>query len=152
MLLIFLFSFHLNILQDTIPADLPLLQPVCKINLKYISSPFGWRTGPISGKQDFHCGRDIVCHNPNASVYATGSGIVEVVGKGKKSGLYVLIRHGYGYQTKYAHLGEVFVKEGDSVKTGEKIGRIGRTGRATGAHLHYEVLRDRECIDPAEVR
>jgi len=77
MLLIFLFSFHLNIIPDTIPDDLPLLQPVRKSDFKYISSPFGWRTDPVSGERDFHCGRDIVCHNPNAPVYATGNGIVE---------------------------------------------------------------------------
>ena len=129
MLLIFLFSFHLNILQDTIPADLPLLQPVCKNNFKYISSPYGWRTNPVSGKRDFHCGRDIVCNSPDAHVYATGSGMVEAVGKGKRLGLYVLIQHKHGYQTRYAHLEEVSIGEGEKVRAGERIGRIGKTGR-----------------------
>ncbi len=148
MLLLLLFSFHLNIVPDTIPDDLPLLQPVRKSDFKYISSPFGWRTNPISGKRNFHRGRDIVCHNLNAPVYATGSGIVELVGKEKRSGLYVLIRHGYGYRTRYAHLDEVSVVEGERLRAGQQIGRIGKTGRVTGAHLHYEVLKDGEAVDP----
>ena len=151
MLLLLLFSFHLNIIPDTIPDDLPLLQPVRKSDFKYISSPFGWRTDPVSGKRNFHRGRDIVCHSPNAPVYATGNGIVEVVGKGKRSGLYVLVRHGYGYQTRYAHLGEVLVEEGQKLRAGDRIGKIGKTGRVTGAHLHYEVLRDGACVDPGEI-
>ena len=154
MLLLFLFSFlqaHCNTPPDTIPDDLPLLQPVRKSDFKYISSPFGWRTNPVSGKRDFHRGRDIVCHNPNAPVYATGNGIVEAVGKRKRSGLYVLIRHGYGYQTRYAHLGEVLVEEGERLSAGDQIGNIGKSGRVTGAHLHYEVLRDGACVDPGRV-
>ena len=120
--------------------------------LEYISSPYGFRKDPLSGKRVFHFGRDIVTQPPDAPVYATGNGVVEEVSSGKKLGKYILIRHGYGFQTKYAHLKEAFVRKGQKVKAGQRIGRVGKSGWATAEHLHYEVLRDGVGVDPGGVR
>ncbi len=113
-----------------------------------ISSPFGYRSDPFTGERRFHAGVDIPARR-KSPVYATAAG--KVVAAGRASGRYgkcVVIDHGGGYETRYAHLARVKTKPGKRVKRGQVIGAVGRTGRATGFHLHYEVRRNGQAIDP----
>ena len=82
-------------------------------------------------------------------VYATASGRVVFAGRQGAYGNLVVIDHGNGYETLYAHLDRIGVRRGWAVRRGEPIGRVGRTGRATGYHVHYEIRRDGQPLDPA---
>ncbi|MCD4817334.1 MAG: M23 family metallopeptidase [Candidatus Cloacimonetes bacterium] len=105
-----------------------------------ISDGYGWRIHPISKRRIFHYGLDIA-NNKNTCIYATADGVVANTRRKKNLGKYVKLKHKFGYETKYAHLQKIIVKHGQTVKRGEIIGYMGRTGRTTGTHLHYEVLR-----------
>jgi murein DD-endopeptidase MepM/ murein hydrolase activator NlpD len=113
-----------------------------------ISSPFGTRTDPITGRQQFHAGIDIAAAR-KSEVVATAHG--RVVDRGRDRGgygKYIEVDHGNGYVTRYAHLAYIKANIGKDVKRGDRLGRVGMTGRATGAHVHYEVRRDGKPIDP----
>ena len=85
-------------------------------------------------------------------VYATADGIVKTLDYDTKRGLFIIINHAFGFQTQYFHLDNFFIREGQSVKAGEKIGVVGDTGRSTVAHLHYEVLFEGAAIDPLDLQ
>ena len=127
----------------------PAIPPVVPDRSIYrLSSSFGYRTDPFTGRSKRHTGVDFAL-KPGNPVYATGDGVVEVVkfeffGYGN----WVLIDHGFGYKTRYAHLKSIGVVEGMKVKRGECIGLSGNSGRSSGPHLHYEVLRDTLVLDP----
>lgn len=113
------------------------------------SSPFGFRTDPITGASKRHTGVDFAMP-AGTPLYATGDGVVEAVrfdlfGYGNQ----VIIDHGFGYKSRYAHMREVSVAEGMKLKRGECIGTSGNSGRSTGPHLHYEVLYKGEYVNPA---
>ncbi|HHE38260.1 MAG TPA: M23 family metallopeptidase [Candidatus Cloacimonetes bacterium] len=112
-----------------------------------ISDTYGWRKHPITGKRSFHKGIDFgnVSGTP---IYATADGIIKKSSREKYFGKYIVITHKFGYQTKYAHLQKSFVKSGQTVKRGEIIGLMGNSGRSTGNHLHYEVLRYNQNRNP----
>lgn len=117
----------------------PSISPV-KLSAIRITSPFGWRLHPVRNKMVFHEGIDFA-GPPGTPIYATGDGIVESVyynffGYGNC----IVIDHGFGYKTRYAHLKEAFVHEGQKVLKGENIASLGNSGLSTGPHLHYEVL------------
>ncbi len=107
----------------------------------YISSNFGYRSDPFTKKTRYHDGLDISAQK-GSPVFATADG---VVGKCSSSrggyGNLVTIDHGYGFSTRYAHLKKYFVKPGQQITRGQKIGEVGNTGRSTGTHLHYEVRK-----------
>ena len=105
-----------------------------------ISDPYGWRIHPITGKRSFHNGLDFG-NKKGSPIYATADGVVQHVSKHKYLGKYLTLSHNFGYQTKYGHLNKVLVKKGEIVKRGQIIAEMGNTGRSTGSHLHYEVLR-----------
>lgn len=105
-----------------------------------ISDAYGWRKHPITGKRSFHYGLDFG-NKIGSPIYATADGIVKKISKDKYLGKYLLISHNFGYQTKYGHLHKILVKTGEVVKRGQIIAEMGNTGRSTGPHLHYEVLR-----------
>jgi len=112
-----------------------------------ITSHLGWRKNPFGGGYEFHSGIDI--YAPHGSkVLATADGVVEFAGWYGDYGKTVIIRHPSGYLTLYAHLSQIDVKEGQRVKAGDVVGRVGSTGRSTGPHLHYEVIRDNKPVDP----
>ena len=113
----------------------------------HISSPVGMRRSPWTGKQEFHAGLDIP-NRVGTSVYAPGNGVVESVSVGNGNGRMVVLDHGQGIVTKYAHLSKSFVKKGDRVRKGQKIGAVGNTGKSTNPHLHYEVRVNGIPIDP----
>lgn len=128
--------------QDDRISHIPSIQPVKDKDLKYMASGFGWRVDPIYGVQKFHQGMDFSAEK-GTDVFATGDGRVVSASWETGYGQCVVIDHGYGYKTRYAHLSKILVRTGKVVKRGEKIGEVGRTGKATGPHLHYEViLRD----------
>ncbi len=104
----------------------------------YLTDGFGWRTHPFTGKRNFHYGQDIATQLGN-DILATADGFVLVVAHQNAFGNIIVIDHGFGFTTRYAHLSGFNVKEGDRVKRGQVIGFVGNTGRSTAPHLHYEV-------------
>ncbi len=113
----------------------------------WLSSGYGTRTDPFTGLPAPHHGVDIA-NRFGAPVLAASRGIVTFAGKMKDFGYMVEIDHGYGYRTRYGHLSAVTVKVGDVVEDNQLIGRVGSTGRSTGPHLHYEVHRYGQHINP----
>jgi murein DD-endopeptidase MepM/ murein hydrolase activator NlpD len=129
-------------------ACIPAIQPVRNSDLKRGIGGFGWRIDPIYRTRMMHSGLDFTADR-GTEVYATGDGVVEVVeskrwGYGKS----IVINHGFGYKTLYAHLSKFEVKQGQKIKRGELIGLIGSTGKSTGPHLHYEVIKGGQKVNP----
>ena len=112
-----------------------------------LTSGYGWRTDPISGKKAFHDGIDIGA-SCGTLVYAYASGTVTEAGWNNTRGNYIVISHGSGLTTRYLHLSKIYVSVGDSVSVGEKIGAVGKTGYATGCHLHFGVHVYGETANP----
>ena len=129
-------------------AHIPAIFPLKETEIKYISSYFGYRPDPIYKIEKFHSGIDFSAQM-GTEAYATGDGVVCDVEKGHWGyGNMVSIDHGYGYKTRYAHLQKAAVRRGQQVKRGQLIGFIGNTGKTTGVHLHYEVLKNNAPINP----
>lgn len=129
-------------------AHIPAIFPLKETEIKYISSYFGYRPDPIYKIEKFHSGIDFSAQM-GTEAYSTGDGVVSDVEKGHWGyGNMVTIDHGYGYKTRYAHLQKAAVRKGQKVKRGQLIGFIGNTGKTTGVHLHYEVLKNDVQIDP----
>ena len=127
---------------DTI-QNVPLGAPVPGV----LTSRFGWRNDPINDKRSYHRGVDIR-GKKGSDVKATANGIVKLENYDRGNGRYVLIDHGNGFITKYAHLKKSLVKKGDTVKRGQVIGLVGSTGRSTGPHVHYEIHYDNKIVNP----
>ncbi len=125
---------------------------ICPMNpeegsFRYVSV-FGYRNDPVyKGTREKHAGIDLACPSGNP-VYATGDGVVEFADYNKGYGNSVVIDHGFGYKTRYAHLKEIVVTKGQKVTRGTHIGYSGNTGKSTGPHLHYEVIFRGEPVDP----
>lgn len=115
----------------------------------WISSPFGRRIDPFSGKLAWHEGVDFATGKVGAEVQAVASGVVTFVGERQGYGLLVEVNHGNGYETLYAHDQKVLVKPGDIVKKGQVIALSGSSGRSTGPHVHFEVHKNGRVVDPA---
>jgi murein DD-endopeptidase MepM/ murein hydrolase activator NlpD len=128
--------------QSPITLDLPLDARV--------SSGFGYRADPFHGLQRFHAGLDFAAAY-GREVPAAGAGRVVSAGYEGGYGLSVVVDHGQGVQTRYAHLSSVVVAAGQELAKSEIVGRVGRSGRATGPHLHFEVALDGRKVDPATV-
>lgn len=122
-------------------ASIPLIWPLADKGEGYISSDFGWRSDPFTGKQSLHEGLDIGVWY-NTPVLATGDGRIKFAGMKGSYGYLVIIDHGYGFETRYAHLNKVKVKKGQKVSRGDIIAYSGNTGRSNGPHLHYEVRKN----------
>lgn len=131
-------------------SHVPAIPPICPAKGSYhISSGFGGRADPIHGGAAFHQGMDFACRRGNP-VYATADGVVEMVDfKFSGYGNEVLIDHGFGYKTRYAHLSTVAVTEGMSLRRGDVLGKVGKSGKSTGNHLHYEVIYKGSRVNPA---
>ena len=128
---------------------IPSVPPILPDKSQYrISSSFGYRSDPFLGTRKRHTGMDFACHIGN-QVYATADGVVEAVrtdtyGYGK----YVIIDHGFGYKTRYAHLSKINVEKGMTVTRGSLIALSGNSGRSSGPHLHYEVMYKGNYVNP----
>lgn len=113
----------------------------------WVSSRFGMRADPFSGRSAFHKGVDIA--SPMGSkIKAMGDGVVSHAGEKTGYGLMVEVTHGKGYVTRYAHASAVLVKVGDRVSKGDPVAEVGTSGRSTGPHLHFEVVRNGKAADP----
>lgn len=108
---------------------------------------FGYRTDPFTGKKTFHEGLDISADS-GTPVKASASGVVEFAGKKGGYGNCIIINHGNGLKTLYAHCSKLLVKEGQKVQKGDLIANVGSTGRSTGPHLHFEVHVGGTPVDP----
>lgn len=130
-------------------ASIPAIQPVRNEDLKRVASGYGWRIDPIYKVRKMHWGMDFTAPI-GTEIFATGDGVVvRVERKQSGYGKNVVIKHGFGYETLYGHMSKIMVKEGQKVKRGEVIGLIGNTGKSVGPHLHYEVIKDGEKVNPA---
>ena len=129
-------------------ASIPAIQPVSNKNLKQMASGFGMRIHPIYKTQQFHDGMDFTA-KIGTPIYATGNGKIEKVESSARGyGKYVIIDHGFGYKTLYAHMSKFKVTIGQKVNRGDIIGYVGNTGLSSGPHLHYEVHKHGEKINP----
>lgn len=129
-------------------ASIPAIQPVSTKDLKQMASGYGWRTDPIYKMPKFHAGMDFAAPI-GTEVYATGDGtIMRADAQASGYGNHIRIEHGYGYMTLYGHLSRIKVRPGQKVKRGEVIGYVGNTGKSTGPHLHYEVFKNGENVNP----
>jgi murein DD-endopeptidase MepM/ murein hydrolase activator NlpD len=129
--------------------NLPITSPIRTDSIKRIGDLYGMRQShPILKISKFHKGIDIVA-NENTAIYSTSRGIVVYVNKSKyRYGNQIIIQHENGFQTRYAHLKEVFVQKNDSVDRYSILGLVGSSGLSTGPHLHYEILYKNKQIDP----
>ena len=140
--------FDLYKTQEDRLIHIPAIQPVSDKDLKRMASGYGMRIDPIYHIPRMHQGMDFASEI-GTDVFATGDGVVVQAGFNKGYGLSILVDHGYGYQTRYAHLSKKYVNIRQKVKRGEKIGEVGSTGKSTGPHLHYEVLLKEKAQNPA---
>lgn len=129
---------YLVCLPDLVPVD------------GRLTSGFGYRIHPITGLRSFHYGIDISA-NQGTPVKAAGSGVVIFSGWSGGFGKVVIISHGYGYETVYAHNNKIYAKVGDLVTKGDIISEVGTTGRSTGSHLHFEIHISDEPVNPKSV-
>jgi murein DD-endopeptidase MepM/ murein hydrolase activator NlpD len=128
--------------------SIPAIQPVKNEELKQMASGFGYRSDPFTKIRKFHKGMDFSAKS-GTPIYATGDGIVKKAdAKVSGFGNHIEINHGYGYMTLYAHLSKYKVKAGQKVKRGDIIGYVGSTGRSEAPHLHYEVHKNGEVVNP----
>jgi len=116
----------------------------------WLTSTMGRRADPMTGGADYHPGLDIAGDKGQA-VYATADGTVTHAGRQGAYGNLIVIDHGFGLQTRYGHLSGFEVRQGAKVERGDLIGRLGATGRATGNHLHYEVLANGRLLNPLKL-
>jgi len=129
-------------------AALPAIQPVSNKNLSRMASGYGPRIHPIYKTRKMHTGMDFSAKT-GTPIYATGDGKISKAKKSRRGyGNHVIIDHGYGYKTLYAHMKKYAVKKGQKVKRGEVIGYVGSTGTSVAPHLHYEVHKDGRKINP----
>ncbi|MFO7915878.1 MAG: M23 family metallopeptidase [Candidatus Krumholzibacteriales bacterium] len=122
--------------------------PVYNLRRSRISSWFGVRKNPRHNIREFHKGIDIRAR-AGEPVLSSAPGVIEFAGRKSGFGKVVIISHSRGYHTVYAHLSTILCKEGTQVERGEKIGRAGSSGNATGIHLHFEIRKYSKALDPS---
>jgi Peptidase family M23 len=128
--------------------SIPAIMPINNKFLRHAPSGFGWRTHPIYKSSEFHPGMDFAAPE-GTPIYATGDGTVERADNTAQGyGNHVVLNHGYGYQTLYGHMSKIVAQVGKLVKRGELIGYVGSTGLSTAPHVHYEVVKNGEKVNP----
>ena len=134
--------------KEKILAATPAIQPVSNQDLTRIASGFGQRIDPIYKTIKMHAGLDFSAPQ-GTPIYATANGRIKVAGRSDGGyGNYVVINHGYGYESLYGHMLRVKARTGQQVTRGEIIGYVGSTGKSTGPHCHYEIHKNGNKIDP----
>lgn len=133
-------SNYLLLLPSVLPVDLP-------VQAFRITSPFGKRYHPIHRQTRFHEGVDVRA-DMGMIVKATAPGVVKRVGHHPVLGVFVELRHAFGFETTYGHLSGYCVKPGQSVERNQEVGRVGKTGLTTGPHLHYVIKKNGSVVDP----
>lgn len=130
-------------------SSIPAIQPVSNKDLTRMASGYGYRIHPIYKIRKLHTGMDFTAP-VGTEIVATGDGVVERVQRKRTGyGYNVIVKHGFGYQTLYAHMSKIHVKEGQEINRGEVIGLVGNTGTSVGPHLHYEVIKEGSKVNPA---
>lgn len=138
----------LAIRKDELLKCTPAIMPIANNDLRRTASGWGWRIDPVYKIRKFHEGMDFTAIT-GTEVYASGDGVIESTKKEFSGyGSNIIINHGFGYSTLYAHLNGFNVKEGQKVQRGDIIGYVGNTGKSTGPHLHYEVRVRGNAVDP----
>ncbi|NCT18896.1 MAG: peptidase M23 [Flavobacteriaceae bacterium CG_4_8_14_3_um_filter_34_10] len=134
--------------KEKLLASIPAIQPVANEDLSRMASGYGFRTDPFTKARKFHYGMDFT--SPRGTpIYATGDGkVVRADNTATGYGNHIVIDHGFGYETLYAHLHKYNVRNGQKVNRGDIIGFVGSTGRSQAPHLHYEVFKDGERLNP----
>lgn len=136
--------------KEKFSTAIPAIWPIDRTKLRNKIGAFGYRMHPIYHRWKFHSGVDMPGRIGDP-VYATGDGVVQYTEINRSRvnyGTQILLDHGFGYQTRYAHLSKILVERGDSVKRGQIIGEVGNTGASTSPHLHYEVIYMRSVVNP----
>lgn len=134
--------------KEKLLVAIPAIQPINNDDLTRMASGFGWRSDPFTKARKMHRGMDFTAPK-GTPIYATGDGKVTRADNNSSGyGKHIRIEHGYGYTTLYGHLSEYNVKRNQKVKRGDLIGFVGSTGRSEASHLHYEVWKDGERINP----
>jgi murein DD-endopeptidase MepM/ murein hydrolase activator NlpD len=134
--------------KNSLLAAIPAIQPVRNENLRQMASGFGYRSDPFTKVRKFHEGMDFSAKT-GTPIYATGDGIVgRADNTASGYGNHIVLRHGFGYETLYGHLSKYKVRAGQRVKRGDVIGYVGSTGRSEAPHLHYEVHKNGEVVNP----
>lgn len=134
--------------KEKLLASIPAIQPVRNQDLTRMASGFGWRTDPFLKTRKMHYGMDFTAPR-GTPVFASGNGKVTRADNGSAGyGKHIRIDHGYGYMSLYAHLSKYNVSVGQQVKRGDLIGFVGNTGRSEAPHLHYEIFKDGDKINP----
>lgn len=134
--------------KEKLVTSMPAIMPISNKSLKSTASGWGYRFHPIYKIKQFHYGMDFTAPI-GTKVYATGDGVVkDVQSIGGGYGRWIMIDHGFDYKTMYAHLSGFNVKVGEQVKRGQVIGYVGNSGTSTGPHLHYEVHKNGEPVNP----
>lgn len=135
--------------KEKMLAAIPAIQPVPNKNLERMASGYGYRMHPIYKVKKMHWGMDFAAP-PGTEIFATGDGVVsKVITSRRGYGKHLVIDHGYGYETLYAHMSKIDVRRGQKVHRGDVIGLVGNTGTSSGPHVHYEVHKDGKPINPA---
>lgn len=138
--------------KDKMLTSIPSIKPIREDKLNrsmFLMSGFGWRLHPVHKVRKFHAGLDFAAPYGTAIV-STGQGKVVKVESGSGYGKHVVIDHGFGYQTLYGHMSQVSVSEGEVVKKGHVIGKVGSTGTSTAPHCHYEVHFKGNAVNPLQ--
>jgi len=134
--------------KEKMLASIPAIQPIANKSLEHIASGFGYRIDPIYKTPKMHTGLDFAAPM-GTPIYATADGVVTESNYDDGGyGQHVIVNHGYGYQTLYGHMVRIKARRGERVKRGQVLGWVGSTGKSTGPHLHYEVIRNGRKIDP----
>ncbi|MES2836511.1 MAG: peptidoglycan DD-metalloendopeptidase family protein [Bacteroidota bacterium] len=134
--------------KEQLMKAIPSIQPIDNKDLKRLASGFGWRTHPIYKITKFHTGLDFTA-SVGTPIYAASDAVVETAdAEARGYGNHVVLDHGYGYKTLYGHMSRFAVRAGQKVKRGDIIGYVGNTGTSSGPHLHYEVIKNGDKIDP----
>ncbi|HET9055863.1 MAG TPA: M23 family metallopeptidase [Chitinophagaceae bacterium] len=134
--------------KEKLLAAIPAIQPVSNKDLNRVASGFGYRTDPVYKVTKFHAGLDFTAPQ-GTPIYATADGVIETAGRSTGGyGNHVVINHRFGYKSLYGHMYRIKVKAGQVIKRGEVIGWVGNTGKSTGPHCHYEVLKNGSPVDP----
>jgi murein DD-endopeptidase MepM/ murein hydrolase activator NlpD len=126
----------------------PSINPISPADPYWLTSAYGYRSDPFTKKRTAHHGIDMA-GPAGLDIHCTGAGIVTYArlnrhGYGKE----VIVDHGFGYTSRYAHLNDIYVKKGQKISRGEVVGTLGSTGRSTGPHLHYEIRKDNVAVNP----
>lgn len=134
--------------KEKMLASIPAIQPVANKDLKRMASGYGMRMHPIYKRRKMHTGMDFSAEQ-GTEIYATGDAVVAEVENSRRGyGNHVVLSHGYGYKTLYAHMTQYIVRKGEKVKRGQIIGYVGNTGTSVAPHLHYEVIKNGEKVNP----